>query len=122
MCSSDLVYNDMRSQLDDMLYDGFLHDLAAERLMHYPRYLEAMKIRLAGIDKDPQRDAARMAEVKPFWRQYLELLEQGHDYDHAVDEYRWLLEEYRVSLFAQQLGTRSKVSKQRLKKAWQKIG
>ncbi len=116
------VYNDMRSQLDDMLYEGFLHELSPARLEHYPRYLEAMRIRLASVEKDPHRDAARMQEVEPFWQQYLQLLEQGRDYDENVDDYRWLMEEFRVSLFAQQLGTRAKVSVQRLLKAWQKIG
>jgi ATP-dependent helicase HrpA len=115
------VYNDMRSQLDDMVYEGFVHELSPARLAHYPRYLEAMSIRLASVEKDPHRDAARMQEIDPFWHQYLELLEQGRDYDSAVDEYRWLLEEFRVSLFAQQLGTRAKVSIQRLQKAWRKI-
>jgi len=116
------VFNDMRGQLDDMLYEGFLHELSPARLEHYPRYLEAMMIRLASVEKDPHRDAVRMAEVEPFWQQYLQLLEDGRDYDEAVDEYRWLMEEFRVSLFAQQLGTRAKVSVQRLQKAWQKIG
>ena len=111
----------MRSQLDDMLYDGFLHELPPERLEHYPRYLEAMRIRLESIEKDPNRDAERMAQVEPFWHQYLQLLEQGRDYDEAMDEYRWLMEEFRVSLFAQQLGTRAKVSVQRLRKARQKV-
>ena len=111
----------MRSQLDDMVYDGFLHELSPSRLEHYPRYLEAMSIRLASIDKDPHRDAVRMKEIEPFWRQYLHLLEQGREYDENVDTYRWLMEEFRVSLFAQQLGTGTKVSVQRLKKAWQKI-
>ena len=115
------VFNDMRSQLDDMLYDGFLHELPPERLEHYPRYLEAMRIRLESIEKDPNRDAERMAQVEPFWHQYLQLLEQGRDYDEAMDEYRWLMEEFRVSLFAQQLGTRAKVSVQRLRKARQKV-
>ena len=63
-----------------------------------------------------------MKEIEPFWQQYLQLLEEGHDYDEAVDEYRWLMEEFRVSLFAQQLGTHAKVSAQRLKQAWPKIG
>jgi len=116
------VYNDMRSQLDDMVYEGFLQELAPARLEHYPRYLEAMRIRLASVEKDPHRDAVRMGEIEPFWQQYLQLLEQGRDYDESVDEYRWLMEEFRVSLFAQQLGTGAKVSVQRLKKAWQKIG
>jgi ATP-dependent helicase HrpA len=116
------VYDDMRSQLDDMIYEGFVHELSPARLEHYPRYLEAMSVRLASVEKDPHRDAARMREIEPFWHRYLQLLEQGRDYDEAVDEYRWLMEEYRVSLFAQQLGTRAKVSVQRLHKAWQKIG
>jgi ATP-dependent helicase HrpA len=111
----------MRSQLDDMLYDGFLHELSPSRLEHYPRYLEAMRIRLQSVEKDLHRDAARMQEINPFWQQYLLFLEQGRDYDDKVDEYRWLMEEFRVSLFAQQLGTRAKVSAQRLRKAWQKI-
>jgi ATP-dependent helicase HrpA len=63
-----------------------------------------------------------MKEVEPFWRQYLDLLERGRDYDEIVDEYRWLLEEFRVSIFAQQLGTRAKVSVKRLEEAWRKIG
>ena len=115
------VFNDMRSQLDDMLYEGFVHELSPPRLEHYPRYLEAMRVRLASLEKDPNRDAVRMREIEPFWHQYLHLLEQGREYNEAVDAYRWLMEEYRVSLFAQQLGTRAKVSPQRLQKAWQKI-
>ena len=115
------VYNDMRSQLDDMVYDGFINELSPRRLQHYPRYLDAMRIRMASVEKDPIRDADRMREIEPFWRQYLQWLEQGREYDEAVDDYRWLMEEYRVSLFAQQLGTRAKVSPQRLKKAWKKI-
>ena len=116
------VFNDMRAQLDDMVYDGFVQELSPARLEHYPRYLEAMTIRLDSVEHDPRRDAVRMREVGPFWQQYLELLEQGRDYDEDVDAYRWLLEEFRVSKFAQQLGTREKVSVKRLKDAWRKIG
>jgi ATP-dependent helicase HrpA len=116
------VYNDMRTQLDDMLYEGFTHELPPARLEHYPRYLEAISIRLASVEKDPHRDAVRMQEIAPFWQQYLQLLEDGRDYDENVDGYRWLMEEFRVSIFAQQLGTHAKVSVQRLQKAWQKIG
>ncbi|MDX2418190.1 MAG: DUF3418 domain-containing protein, partial [Xanthomonadales bacterium] len=85
------------------------------------RYLEAMSIRLVSVEEDPRRDAIRMAEVEPYWHQYLDLLEQGREYDETVDAYRWLLEEFRVSLFAQQLGTRAKVSIKRLQDAWNKI-
>ncbi len=115
------VFNDMRAQLDDMLYEGFLQELSPARLEHYPRYLEAMLIRLTNVEEDPRRDAVRMKEVEPFWRRYLDLLERGREYDEAVDEYRWLLEEFRVSIFAQQLGTRARVSVKRLDEAWRKI-
>jgi len=116
------VFNDMRAQLDDMIYEGFLEELPPERLAHYPRYLEAMLIRLASVEEDPRRDAARMKQVEPYWQRYLDLLEQGRDYDEAVDDYRWLVEEFRVSVFAQQLGTRAKVSEKRIEAAWRKIG
>ncbi len=115
------VFNDMRSQLDDMVYDGFLQALSPARLQHYPRYLEAMAVRLLSVDKDPRRDAIRMQKIEPFWQQYLLLLEQGRIYDDVMDEYRWLIEEFRVSLFAQQLGTCTKVSVQRLLEAQQKV-
>jgi ATP-dependent helicase HrpA len=95
--------------------------LSPARLEHYPRYLEAMLIRLASVEEDPRKDAVRMKEVGPFWQRYLDLLEQGREYDAAVDEYRWLLEEFRVSIFAQQLGARAKVSVKRLEEAWRKI-
>jgi ATP-dependent helicase HrpA len=81
-----------------------------------------MSIRLVSVEEDPRRDAVRMREIEPYWQQYLDLLEQGRDYDEDVDAYRWLLEEFRVSKFAQQLGTREKVSVKRLKEAWRRIG
>jgi len=115
------VFNDMRAQLDDMVYEDFLQELSPSRLEHYPRYLEAMSVRLASVEEDPGRDAVRMQEITPFWHQYLDYLEQGRDYDETVDEYRWLLEEFRVSVFAQQLGTRAKVSIKRLQGSWRKI-
>jgi len=116
------VYHDMRSQLDDMVYAGFLAELSPSRLEHYPRYLEAMQLRLEALELDPRRDAERSRQVQAFWQQYLSLLEEGRDYDEAVDRFRWLIEEFRVSLFAQQLGTCGKVSAERLRKAWQTIG
>ncbi len=116
------VYHDMRSQLDDMVYDGFLADLSPSRLEHYPRYLRAMQLRLESVERDPQRDAARLQQVQAFWQQYLGLLAEGREYDEAVDRFRWLIEEFRVSLFAQQLGTSGKVSPARLRQAWRAIG
>jgi len=113
---------DMRSQLEDLVYEGFLAQLEEGRLEHYPRYLSAMEARLKALPLNPRRDQERMSLVEPWWFRYLEKLqEEGCVYDSALDEYRWLLEEYRVSLFAQNLGTAVKTSPKRLAAAWQKV-
>ena len=105
---------DLRSQLDDLLYAGFLNDIEAGRLAHYPRYLRAMRLRLAVLEHDPVRDDQRMAEIQPWWRAYLGHLAGGGWYTPELDRYRWLIEEFRVQIFAQRLGTADKVSPQRL--------
>ena len=111
----------MQGQLHDLVYDGFLDDLEPGRLQHYPRYLEALRLRLERLSLDPRQDQARAAEVYPWWNKYQDWLEQGHEYTSEIDSFRWLLEEYRVSQFAQQLGTREKVSSKRLAKAWKEV-
>jgi ATP-dependent helicase HrpA len=117
-----LVFNDLSSQLEDLVYPGFLVELQPQRLDHYPRYLRTIEERLDQLDQNPVRDSQRMAQVQPWWRHYQEGLEKGCLYDEAMDEYRWLLEEFRVSLFAQRLGTAVKVSEKRLADAWKKTG
>jgi ATP-dependent helicase HrpA len=113
--------NDLRSQLDDLVYDGFLADLEPARLQHYPRYLQGMRQRLDRIGLDPQRDARLLAQVEAYWTRYLAHLASGQDYGAALDQFRWLIEEYRVSLFAQILGTDEKVSPKRLEQAWTQV-
>ena len=108
---------DLRSQLDDLVYAGFLADIEADRLAHYPRYLKAMRMRLEALEQDPVRDDQRMNEIRPWWQAYLEHLAEGGWYTPELDRYRWLVEEYRVQIFAQRLGTADKVSPQRLKEA-----
>jgi len=114
------VFDDLSSQLEDLVYPGFLIDLEPGRLEHYPRYLKAIDERLVQLDQNPARDSQRMALVEPWWRRYCNALESGCSYDDAMDEFRWLLEEYRVSLFAQRLGTAGRVSEKRLAEAWRK--
>ncbi len=115
------AYLDLRSQLDDLMYAGFIDDISADRLEDYPRYLDAIAQRLEVIEYDPRRDHDRMQGVRPFWERYLEHLEQGFSYTQALDGYRWLLEEYRVQVFAQKLGTRHKVSPERLERTWEQV-
>jgi ATP-dependent helicase HrpA len=116
------VRADLESQLDDLVYPGFLTELEHGRLAHYPRYLQAVEDRLAQVEQNPLRDAQRQEQIEPWWRRYVEALENGCPYDEAMDAYRWLLHEYRVSLFAQRLGTAEKVSPKRLAEAWRAAG
>lgn len=116
------VFDDLSSQLEDLVYPGFLIDLERGRLEHYPRYLQAIDERLVQLEHNPVRDGQRMALVEPWWRRYRNALEKGCTYDDSMDEFRWLLEEFRVSLFAQRLGTAQRVSEKRLAEAWKKTG
>ncbi|NEZ04652.1 ATP-dependent RNA helicase HrpA [Wenzhouxiangella sp. XN201] len=112
---------DMQSQLEDLMYAGFLDDIDARRLRHYPRYLEALHVRLEVLEQDPVRDRQRMAEVGPWWQRYLDHLAEGGWYTPTLDRYRWLVEEFRVQVFAQKLGTAEKASRQRLESAWKEV-
>jgi ATP-dependent helicase HrpA len=116
------VSDDISSQLEDLLYPGFLIDLEPGRLEHYPRYLKAIEERLAQLENNPVRDGQRMALIEPWWGRYREALDKGCVYDSSMDAFRWLLEEYRVSLFAQRLGTAGRVSEKRLLDAWKRTG
>jgi len=105
---------DIESQLNDLIYDGFVTDVTVDRLAEYPRYLQAIQLRLAALELDPRRDVQRQAEIDPWWHRYLEWLHAGHPYTPELDAYRWLIEEFRVQVFAQKLGTKEKVSRKRL--------
>ena len=109
-------YDDLREQLDLLLAPEFLRTLAQSRLTELPRYLKAMRLRGERLRQDPSRDQRRMLEVLPFWRKLLALRAQGRD-GTAWQVLRWLLEEWRVSLFAQELGTAQPVSIKRIQRA-----
>ena len=67
------------------------------------------------------RDRRRAATVEPFWHRYLAQVKAGHPSRAALEAYRWQVEEFRVSVFAQRLGTAGNVSAQRLEAAWQEV-
>ena len=110
---------DIRRQLDALIYPGFLHDTPAERLTDLPRYLQAVHARLDRLEAGDRRDPILAGEISGFQRR----LDQAWDqqacaHSGTLETYRWMLEEYRVSLFAQSLGTAIKVSPQRLERQW----
>jgi ATP-dependent helicase HrpA len=113
---------DVQTQLGRLMGKRFLLDTAYSQLAHYPRYLKAMTLRLDKLRADPQRDATKLAELRPldqrFWRR---VQERKGQWDSGMTDMRWLLEELRVSFFAQELKTPYPVSVKRLEKAWTQL-
>ena len=114
-------YDDLREQLELLLAPGFLAERNRDELVELPRYLKAMRLRAERLRQDAARDQRRMLEVLPYWRRLLALRAQGRD-DAAWWSLRWLLEEWRVSLFAQELGTAQPVSVKRLQRVLAEAG
>jgi len=117
-----LACADIGAQLDELMPRRFIATTPFERLQHYPRYLKAISLRLEKARSDPARDTRLMADWqalgKPWERERNAMLKSGQQGDAFLDEFRWLLEELRVALFAQELKTSSPVSVKRLQKMW----
>ena len=116
------VADDITAQLQRLVGKRFLATTPWPALQHLPRYLKAVTLRLDKLRGDPVRDATRLAELRPLEQRYLRRLAELKGAGHArLDEYRWLLEELRVGLFAQELRTREPVSAKRLDKVWAQL-
>ncbi|HEY9111424.1 MAG TPA: ATP-dependent RNA helicase HrpA [Rhodanobacteraceae bacterium] len=113
---AEASYADLRGQLDALLAPGFLRELPRTRLAHLPRYLKAMRLRAEKLRSDPARDHSRMQQVLPYWRAVLDARASG-DASEALETLRWLVEEWRVSVFAQELKTAEPVSGKRMMQA-----
>jgi ATP-dependent helicase HrpA len=113
---------DALQQLQKLVPKRFLASTPWPRLQHLPRYLKAIVLRLDKLRADPARDAARLAELKPQEQRYWRLVAErkGH-VDERMEDFRWLLEELRVSFFAQELRTPQPVSVKRLDKVWAQL-
>ena len=111
---------DMQAQLQALVGKRFIADNDYAQLAHFPRYLKAITVRLDKLRADPARDARLMAE----WQQVAtpwQRAQKDRRGDPKMAEFRWLLEELRVSLFAQELRTPMPVSVKRLQKVWESM-
>ncbi|TWI62121.1 ATP-dependent helicase HrpA [Pseudoduganella lurida] len=115
---------DMQEQLKGLVHKRFLLDTEFTQLAHFPRYLKAMNVRLEKLRAEPARDAKAMAEWHQAAQPYLRVVREksaGKNTDPKLVEFRWMLEELRVSLFAQELRTPMPVSVKRLFKVWESM-
>ena len=118
--------DDIRDQLARLAGPRTLCTTPWNWLRHCPRYFRAVSVRLEALTGGGMaKDRERYEEFLPRWKEYLDWREQHGpqcEADAELVQYRWMLEEYRVSLFAQKLGTSVPVSAKRLEQQWSKVG
>jgi ATP-dependent helicase HrpA len=112
---------DMQSQLQALVGKRFIADNDYVQLAHFPRYLKAVNVRLEKLRTDPPRDARLMSEWTQVAAPWQRAQKGQKSADPKMTEFRWLLEELRVSLFAQELRTPMPVSVKRLQKVWESM-
>ncbi|MBY5969287.1 ATP-dependent RNA helicase HrpA [Halomonas denitrificans] len=118
-----LVYSDLKAQMQRLVHPGFV-TAAGPWLEAYPRYMEAALVRLEKAPRERSRDQMLMQVVQDFEAKLdarRQADKRGDVEDPALVEFRWWIEELRVSLFAQQLGTAMPVSEKRLAKRWAEL-
>ncbi len=113
------VEPDIKTQLDHLFYPGFIENTPAAQIAHFPRYLKAIGLRIDKMKLGAmERDLESAREIRPLWQNYLTL---KNSHTGQAQQYRWTIEELRVSLFAQELRTPYTVSVKRVLKMWQEI-
>ncbi len=115
--------SDIQRQLDHLYYPGLVYKTPMLWLQQYPKYMRAILQRLERAALNPQKDKLQLAEVAPHWQRLVDYVAKEGDYrlahNLALQDYRWWIEELRVSLFAQTLKTQVPVSDKRLDKQWE---
>jgi ATP-dependent helicase HrpA len=112
---------EVKAQRDALVYPGFFSATKWQQLENLPRYLKALDRRLAKFGERPDRDGRHAEQVAVLWQRYRERADRNRQagrIEPALEEFRWLLEELRVSLFAQELKTPVPVSFKRVERAW----
>ena len=107
---------DIRQQLNHLLYQGFVHHTPDNVLKRLPAYFQAIGQRLDKLNTDPTRDRQWLTEISPHWQRYLSNVNKKSSAE--FEHYRWMLEEFRISLFAQGIKTAYPISTKRLDKQW----
>jgi len=116
------VADDVQGQLQRLMGKRFVVQTPYPQLQHFARYLKGVVMRLDKLRADPARDAQRLAELRPLEQRWQRrLADLRGQADPRLDDFRWQLEELRISLFAQELRTPQPVSAKRLEKTWAQL-
>lgn len=117
--------SDMKQQLDRLVYQGFLENMTEQRFRDYLRYLKALQLRLDKLVHAPGRDQQLMREMskqQERWQERQQIADKKGRVDDRLEEIRWMLEELRISLFAQEVKTAFPISVKRIEKRWKELG
>jgi len=115
--SEKSLYADISKQLGCLCYQGFIRHVPAQQLELYTRYLKAIYIRLDKAGGQLHKDLEKAKQAQHFEKKFW-LFISSTDENPEKEPFRWLLEEFRISLFAQQIKTKHPISEKRLEKAW----
>ncbi len=123
--TANRLKRDLEQQVGQLVYKGCFSQTPWEHLQQVPRYLKALRLRIEKHPANPDRDGKNAGSVGVLWEKWqnkVNSLNQAHlDVSQDLQEFRWLIEELRVSLFAQELKTPFPVSLKRLEKTWADI-
>lgn len=115
---------DIRLHLESLVFRHFVALTSHEALRQYPRYLQGLERRLEKLKQGGARDSDKVAALKPHWQRYVARVRDHRSrgrHDDELEQYRWMIEEYRISLFAQEIGTAYPISRQRLDRQWARV-
>ncbi|MDD4059732.1 MAG: ATP-dependent RNA helicase HrpA [Kiritimatiellae bacterium] len=114
---------DIAEQIGWLVFPGFAREVPYKRLLEYPRYLEAVRVRIERGNLDPAKERRKFESVRPIWARHTAFAKAAAEAPphnaNALEEHRWMIEELRVSVWAQELRTPTPVSPQRLDKLWE---
>lgn len=115
--------SDIEGQMDYLIFGGFINDVPYKYLQQYPRYLQSILKRLEKLDGAQQKDKQNTQLIQEHWNRIRKLVDNAYATDcftTSLNEYRWMIEELRISLFTQELKTKVPVSIKRMDKMWDK--
>lgn len=118
---TEATYNDLQYQLDYLVYADFIHHARLSDLENYARYFSGMAMRLETAIHSPPKEREKLKELTTVSKPFYDYCDQVDEFTTAHQDFLMMLEELRISLFAQSLGTKQKVSVKRLKQTFKKL-
>ena len=113
--------DDCREQCEYLVYQGFVHDIPPRDLIRLPVYFQAMLKRLDKTEQNPKQADRALPIIRELWQQYLELEGRAEVATEKLQQLRWMIEEFRISCFAQPMKTRGPVSENKIRKLLNEI-